>query len=60
MPYMNHDNDDQRGPLDRLKNKWRTASVLEKVMWLALALLAIGYSYEKKKKWDKERAKRDK
>jgi hypothetical protein len=57
---MNHDSDDQPGPLDRLNNKWKTASGWKKAMWLALALLAIWFIYEFKKNWDKERAKRDK
>ena len=57
---MNQDDDDKPGLLDKLKNKWKTESGWKKVMWLALALLAIRFMYEFKKNWDKERAKRDK
>jgi len=53
---MNHDNDDQPGLLDRLKNKWKTASGWKKVMWLAIALLAAYFEYQFKKEWDKARA----
>jgi hypothetical protein len=57
---MNQDDDDKPGLLVKLKNKWKTESGWKKVMWLALALLAIWFMYEFKKNWDKERAKRDK
>ena len=50
---MNHDNDDQPGPLDRLQNKWKTASGWKKAMWLAIALLAAYCVYQFKKEWDK-------
>ena len=57
---MNHDNDDQPGPLDRLQNKWKTASGWKKAMWLAIALLAAYCVYQFKKEWDKARSKRKK
>ena len=57
---MNDENGDKAGLLEKLTNKWKTASGGRKVMWIAIALLATWFVYNFKKEWDKSRAARKK
>ena len=38
--------------LDELMNKWKSASGGKKLMWLAIALLAVYLAYKLKQSWN--------
>ena len=44
--------------LDELTNKWKTASGGKKLMWLAIALLAVYLAYKLKQSWNEIRSNR--
>ena len=44
--------------LDELTNKWKSTSGGKKVMWLAIALLAVYLAYKLKQSWNEIRSNR--
>lgn len=50
------EDEDKPGLLEAMATKWKTASGVKKVMWLAIALLATYFLYQFKKNWDEIRA----
>jgi hypothetical protein len=53
---LKHEDEDKPGLLEALATKWKTTSGAKKVMWLAIALLAVYLVYQFKKNWDETRA----
>ena len=55
---MNDEEEDKPGLLDELTHKWKTASGGKKLMWLAIALLAVYLAYKLKQSWNEIRSNR--
>ena len=51
-------NEDELGLLGEFSNKWKYASGGKKLMWLAIALLAVYLAYKLKQSWNEIRSNR--